>query len=399
MGQLKFILSLLCYNNSNYTIDVMPNFFSRLFKFGGSSGQNKDSIIAVDFGSSSAKVLQLRKEKGRIILETYGELFTGPYVGMAVGQAVNLGMDKMAEVLTDLFREANVTSKIGAMAIPLRSSLLVSLDIPSLSKEDLVTAVPNEARRFIPVPITEVMLDWWVIPEREDVSPAFENSRTSLGGRKTQEVLIAAIHKDTVKMYQDLSTKMGLMINAYEIETFSAIRATLTNDLSTTVIVDFGAGTTKVAIIDYGVVRVSHTINKGAQDLSVALSKSLNVSFEKAEEIKRRVGLVEEVTAEGEVRSIISPIIDYIFDEINRVIVTYQKKHSVAVEKVIFLGGGAQLKGLFEQAKKNLEMPITLGTPFDKMETPAFLENVLREAGLSFAVTIGLALRELEDLS
>jgi len=44
-----------------------------------------------------------------------------------------------------------------------------------------------------------------------------------------------------------------------------------------------------------------------------------------------------------------------------------------------------------------LEMPIRLGTPFDKMETPAFLDPVLREAGPSFAVSIGLALRYLED--
>jgi type IV pilus assembly protein PilM len=377
----------------------MSNFFSRLFSFGGAGGaQNKGSIIAVDFGSSSAKVLQLRKDKGRIVLETYGELSTGPYVGMSVGQAVNLGTEKMVEVLTDLFREANVTSRVGALAIPLRSSLLVSLDVPNLNKEDLATAVPNEARRFIPVPISEVMLDWWVIPEREDVSPAFEKDQTPVGGRKFQEVLIAAIHKDTVNIYQALAQKLGLITSIYEIETFSSIRSTLTNDLSATVIVDFGAGTTKVAVVDYGVVRVSHTINKGSQDISIALSKSLNVSFEKAEEIKRKVGLVEEVTEAGEVRSIISPIVEYIFEEINRVIIGYQKKHTVAIEKVILLGGGSQLKGMLELAKKSLEMPVSFGTPFDKMETPAFLENVMREAGPSFAVTIGLALRQLESL-
>jgi len=377
----------------------MSNFFSSLLSFSGSGGsQSKDSIIAVDFGASSAKVLQLRKDKGRIVLETYGELSTGPYVGMSIGQAVNLGMDKMAEVLTDLFRESNITSKTGAMAIPLRASLLVSIDIPNLNKEDLVTAVPNEARRFIPVPISEVMMDWWVIPEREDSSPAFDRDRIPVGGRKFQEVLIAAIHRDTIKMYQDLAQKMALNINTFEIETFSTIRSTLTNDLSATVVIDFGAGTTKVAIVDYGVVRVSHTINKGSQDISVALSKSLNISFEKAEEIKRKIGLVEKVTAEGEVSNIISPIVEYIFEEINRVIINYQKKHTIAVEKVVLVGGGSQLKGMLELAQKSLEMPVSFGTSFDKMETPAFLENVMREAGPSFAVTIGLALRQLESL-
>lgn len=372
----------------------MSNFFTRLLGRSGSSPT--DSVIAVDFGSSSAKVIQLRKDKGRIVLETYGELATGPYVGMAIGQAVNLGADKMSEVMKDLLREANVTTKTGALAIPLRSSLLVALEVPNLSKNDLATAVPNEARRFIPVPISEVELDWWVIPKREDVSPAFEGDKNP-ADKKTQEVLIAAIHRDTVKMYQDLVKNLGLTVNTFEIETFSLIRSALTNDLSATVIVDFGAGTTKVAIVDYGVVRVSHTINKGSQDISVALSKALNVSFEKAEEIKRKVGLVEEVTAEGEVRSIISPVVEYIFSEIDRVVVNYQKRHTVAVEKVILLGGGCQMRGLFEMAKSNLEMSVSLGRPFDKMETPAFMDNVLQDAGTSFAVSIGLALRLLED--
>lgn len=351
----------------------------------------------MDFGSSSVKVLQLRRDKGRIILETYGEMATGPYVGMAVGQAVNLGPDKMIEVLTDLLRESNVTAKTAALAIPLRSSLLLTIEVPTLSKDDLISAVPNEARRFIPVPVSEVALDWWAIPEREDMSPAFSQTPVSATERKKTEVLVAAIHRDTIKLYQDLAERLGLAARVYEIETFSSIRAALTNDLSATVIVDLGAGTTKVAIVDYGIVRLSHTINKGAQDISIALSKSLNIPFEKAEEIKRQVGLVEEISSAGEVRSIISPVVEYVFSEINRIIVNYQRQHTVAVDKIILLGGGSQLRGLLDLAKQSFEMPVVVGLPFTKMETPAFLERVLTEAGPSFAVSIGLALRQLEE--
>ncbi|MCX6712596.1 MAG: type IV pilus assembly protein PilM [Candidatus Vogelbacteria bacterium] len=369
------------------------NPFSGLF--GGSGDKSGNSIIAIDFGSSGAKVIQLRRDKGRIVLETYGEIATGPYVGMSVGQAVNLGLDKMTEVVTDLLRESNVTSKNAAIAIPLRSSLLMVLDIPTLSKNDLATAVPTEARRFIPVPISEVYLDWWIIPEREDISPAYEEKTPD---KKMQEVLIAAIHRDTVGLYQNLAQKLALSSNTYEIETFSLIRSAMQNDLSATAIIDLGAGTTKMAIVDYGVVRVSHTINKGAQDISVALSKSLSISFEKAEEIKRKVGLVEEITSEGDIREVVSPVVEYIFEEVNRVIVAYQKKHTVAVEKVILVGGGSQLRGILDLAKKSLQMNVVIGSPFDKMETPAFLDKVLAVAGPSFAVTIGLALRKLEEL-
>lgn len=372
----------------------MANFFSNLFKFG--KNNNGNSILALDIGSASAKVLQLRVERGHLILETYGEIATGPYMGMAVGQAVTLGSDKMQELLNDLLKESNVTTRTGALAIPLRSSLLIVLDLPNLPPGDLANAIPTEARRYIPVPISEVVLDWWLIPEREDLSPAFEDKKKK--EKKDKEVLIAAIHKDTINLYQDLVKNVGLTINTYEIETFSLIRSVMSNDLSATAIVDLGAGTTKVVIVDYGVVRVSHTINKGAQDISIALSKSLNVSFDKAEEIKRQVGLVEEVTAQGEVRQVISPIVEYIFSEVNRVIVNYQRRETVAIDKVILVGGGAQLRGILELAKNSLQMSVSLGNPFSKMETPAFLENTLRVAGSSFSVVIGLALREVENV-
>jgi type IV pilus assembly protein PilM len=356
----------------------MSNFLSRIFNFGGTTpGQSGGSIVAVDFGSSSAKVVQLRREKGKILLETYGELSTGPYVGMAIGQVVNLGLDKMTEVLIDLFREANVTSKNAALAIPLRSSLLMAIQIPKMSATDIATAIPNEAKRFIPVPISEVILDWWAIPEREDVSSVYDEVGKTEKKKNTEDILIAAIHRDTVGIYRSLAEKIGLSADVYEIETFSLIRSAMENDLSATAIIDFGAGTTKVAIIDYGVVRMSHTINKGAQDITVALSRSLTVSFEKAEEIKRKVGLIQEVSSSGEVLEIINPIIEYVIEEIKRVIIDYQRKQLL---------------------RRDLQLPVELGQPFSRIETPAFMEHIFREAGPSFAVAIGLALRKLETM-
>ena len=42
-------------------------------------------------------------------------------------------------------------------------------------------------------------------------------------------------------------------------------------------------------------------------------------------------------------------------------------------------------------------MPVLMGDPFSKVETPAFLEGVLKDVGPGFAVSIGVALRALEE--
>ncbi|MDQ5957859.1 MAG: hypothetical protein QG665_191 [Patescibacteria group bacterium] len=368
--------------------------------------KKQNSVIGLDIGSSSVKVIQLRKDKGRVILETYGELATGPYMEKAVGQAVALGPDILSQLIKDLFKEANITTKSGAISIPLRSSLLVTIDVPELPDDKLAQMVPLEARKYIPVPISEVMLDWSVIPDmREELlGPEEPNAPHNLptGGHemskmKQVEVLIVAIHKDTIKQYEEIARQTGLEAKFLEIETFSAMRASLYGNRGATVIVDLGAATTKVVILDQGTVRLSHTINKGAQDVTLAIARSLNVSFAKAEEIKRKVGLVERV-GDRDMGETLSPIVEYIFNEVNQVMVEYQKKRSRSVEKVYLIGGGALLRGLPEVAKESVYAPVVLGTPFDRVEAPAFLENILQAVGPEFAVSIGLALRGLEEL-
>ena len=70
--------------------------------------------------------------------------------------------------------------------------------------------------------------------------------------------------------------------------------------------------------------------------------------------------------------------IDYIFSETNSVLLEYEKKYSRTLSKVIFTGGGALLKGLSEVAANNFRAEIEVGSPFDKVNAPAFLEKVLK---------------------
>lgn len=367
------------------------------------------SAVAIDLGISSVKLVQLRKERGKAILETYGELTCGPYNELAVGQATNLTAEKYAALLRDLFKESNVTAKVGAIAIPLNHSLIVSAEIPEMEESKLAGVIPLEARKYVPVPISEVVLDWWVVPHGQvDFAPAQDASTQGVennnpqtgdqvGGGKKMEVLIASIHKDIIREYQEVAKQINLQVDAFEIETFSSIRSVMPNDLSATAILDIGAGSSKIAIVDYGIVRLSHTIAKGSQDITIAISKSLNIPFGKAEEIKRRLGLVGDVE-KGDLVEMISPTVEYIFAEASKVMVKYQKDNKRSINKMILIGGGAMLKGILEVARGVVGIPVAQGLPFDKVEAPAFLNNVLKEAGPEFAVAIGLALRKLEDL-
>ena len=101
------------------------SFLDALFK------KKEQSVLGVDIGSSSVKVVQLRKERDQAILETYGELALGPYAGAEVGQATNLSAEQIAETLKDLLREAKVTTKKCGVSIPYARSLLSFVSLPN----------------------------------------------------------------------------------------------------------------------------------------------------------------------------------------------------------------------------------------------------------------------------
>lgn len=371
----------------------MPG-LSDLLSFGKKKNQ---SVLGVDIGSSSIKAVQLKKKGSKAVLETYGELALGPYAQSEIGQATNLSTEKIIEALSDLMKEkeVNITTNVSGLAIPFASSLMSLIEMPMLSYKQLSTMIPIEARKYIPVPISEVTLDWSVIP-RDETKPQDDEESEGAAKLEKTDVLLVAIHNETIARYQDIVSKTGLAASFFEIEIFSCMRSVLEQDPAPVMIVDMGAATTKLYIVERGVVRVSHTINRGAQDVTSTIAKSLGIPVKDAELMKRGVGAVPQDGVD--ITEVISLSLSYIFSEANQVILAYQKRYNKAPAKIMLVGGGSSLRGLVPLAQKSFQIEVVAGNPFSKVEAPAFLEPVLRETGPEFAVAVGLALRRLQEL-
>jgi type IV pilus assembly protein PilM len=362
-------------------------------------GKKESSVIGIDIGSSSIKVVQIRKKNGQAILETYGELALGPYGNAGIGQSVVLSPEKIAQALLDLMneKEVGVTTKVCGLSIPFASSLMSVIEMPDVNRKQLATMIPLEARKYIPVPISEVQLDWSIIPKNE-VKMEDQPEETSLGatpkpvGVPKIDVLVVAIHNDTISRYQTIVEKAGLNAGFFEIEIFSSMRAVIEENLAPIMVLDIGAASTKLYVVERGIVKVSHTINRGSQDITHTISNSLGLPLEKAEVIKRESGLLG---ADKNVTDVIALTLDYIFSEANRTLLNFEKKYNKTIGKVMLVGGGATLKGLAPLAKTNFKTETIVANPFQKLSAPAFIEDVLKDSGPEFAVAVGLALRKL----
>jgi type IV pilus assembly protein PilM len=359
------------------------SFFSGLF---GSKKKSR-SVIGVDIGSSSLKVVQLRRDGQTAVLETYGELALGPYAGGDVGQATNLTADKIAECLTDLLREASVTTNDTGISIPFSRSLLTLITLPRRDDpQEQRTMVELEARKYIPVPVNEVQLDWFILPE-----PLPEGAQPS----DKMKVLIVAVHNDELKLLEGVVAGANVAATFYEIEIFSTVRSVVDEPVKPVLVLDVGASATKVYVVEHGVVAFSHNIPQGGQDVTRSISTAHNIPIAQAENLKKQYGFSP---TESYDRRTIETVFSRIFDEARRVMVQYETNNKKSIAGVVLTGGGAVAKGLGEYAANIFSVPITVADPFKKTEAPAFMRPVLMEIGPEFAVAVGLALRKLEEV-
>ena len=93
--------------------------------FGNKKG---GSVIGVDVGSSSLKVVQLRREGGTAVLETYGEIALGPYGNQPIGKAVvQLKLPKTALIVL-IHRNDKYLTADGDTIFQARDHLLIMAD-------------------------------------------------------------------------------------------------------------------------------------------------------------------------------------------------------------------------------------------------------------------------------
>jgi type IV pilus assembly protein PilM len=358
----------------------------------GSKGvtDGSDRVVGVDIGTSSIKLVEIRKKDGKAYLETYSTLALGPYTKADVGAITNLSDELLTKAVTDAIVEGSVVTKNAAFSVPSSASLVFIVELPgNVSEKDLEAIIPVEARKYIPVPITEVALNYWVLPDHDaSLDTGVENKQD-----KT-EVLVAAMHNETLSKYKALATAAGLNCDTFEIEIFSEIRAAFGHELSAVILVDLGASKTKVAIVEYGVVRNFHIINRGSFDITNNISKSLTLSFQKAEDLKRQFGLLGEGENKA-VSDVAKLAVDYILNEISNVISNFERKYNKPVSKIILSGAGSLLPGFRDLAANTFKIETISANPFDKVTVPEFVVNVLAETGPEFSVALGVALRKL----
>ena len=357
--------------------------FKRLFStLNTSNASGPQRVVGVDIGSSSVKVVELEQGEKALRLTTYGELQLGPYAQEPLGSNVVLPLAQRTEALVDVLRESDVQASKVVITLPLAGSFVTTIAITAKPQDDIAPRVNVEARKYIPVPLTDVALEW------VEVDP-LKNTPQSV-----REVLVAAIQNDVLADSRKLLASIQKTSGSPEIEVFSVIRAITKETDESLAIIVLGAKTSKLYISEGGFLRRIHRVQGGGALATQRVADLLSVSFEEAENIKRNFS--SEAPKASDIKKVVLSSYERPLQEFKRALSQYEVRSGSEFSRVVITGGSTLFPDFQQFTNYALDRQTFKSNPFTKVGYPAFMEDTITDIAPTFTVALGAALRAFE---
>ncbi|MFZ4648867.1 MAG: type IV pilus assembly protein PilM [Patescibacteria group bacterium] len=346
----------------------------------GSPFFSNDTYFGIDIGDSSLKMVELKKQGPRLVLVNYG--FTENLSNIQFTKLEDV--DYLAAAINKVRHEAGIKSKKAVVSLPAFSVFSSIINIVNNDRKILPEAVREEARKVIPLPLDEMILDWKIIP--------------SADGKETNNlsIFLTGSPKKLVRRYIEIFSRARLELVSLETETFSLIRCLMGDDQSTVMIVEIGSNSTDIVIVKESIPIISRSLEVCSRTITGILASSMSISFAKAEQFKLDLGLTFNANSKTiDLPPVVITAVQPILNEIQYMLEFFASNYKGKVDKIILSGGGAMMFGLREYLSSRLDMSVFVGDPWARVDCSVELKDVVSEVGPRLAVAIGLAMREV----
>jgi type IV pilus assembly protein PilM len=323
-----------------------------------------------------------------------------------------------------LFEEAGIRKRRVVTAVSNRQAITRNIMVPKMTLAELEEAIKWEAERYIPFPIDEVELDFFVLDNPDDIDP---------GGQL--EVIIAAARLDLLTQQVEVLRGAGLETVVIDIKPFSLLRSlkgsllgehltkttlssggyTEANEIG--VVLEIAASNTTITLVRGERVLMNRNIGVSGDDFTAAVQRSFGLDFDTAEEVKLQYGTAtipsedeeellnfdarREQYSPSRVYEALRPVLIELTTEIRRSLEFFRVQTGDAtINRMLVTGGGANLRGLPEAIGDTLGVSVEPGDPWltVTVDPNRFDSAYLHQVGGAFAVPLGLALRGVTAL-
>ncbi len=304
--------------------------------------------IAFDIGAENIKIADAVYEKGKIVVNDFWIIPTPPN---SFENGNILKPDLIAEAVSQKVDIRRLKAKGAVVLVTGDSVIDREVVLPKMTEKELKNVIMFEADQYFPVDLTTYKVDYKIIEEISDED-----------GKKYR-VFIVAVPIDILDGYINLMNEFGMKIEVMDIPAnalakFVTLEAGLSSpeNNSSLAVIDLGASTSRVIMIDGGKFRFERMIKFGINDLTEVMMQHSNLKFKDAEEQVRTrleqyvVFKAEDVLLEDESKMAaheISKLINDFTGQVNKLFEFYISRNTGnVINRLLLTGGGARVKGM-----------------------------------------------------
>ncbi|MEX1113164.1 MAG: type IV pilus assembly protein PilM [Patescibacteria group bacterium] len=351
-------------------------------------------FFGLDISGTSVKVVELKHGPSKPTLVAYGGMVL-PVGSMQSDSEVDL--QNVSNAIRQVVKKAKIQADQCVAALPGSGVFTSIIRLPEMPKSELADSIRWQAKQYVPSPLDEVILDWHVVGETSTPAarPRAGDTEGQAKSNKEVEVMLIAAPIALVKKYVKIITGAGLKPQALEIEPLSLARSVVGVREEPVVVLDMGQAGSEISIVQNGIIRLNRNTTAGGGALTRAISQSLGVDANRAEQFKRDFGLRAD-KLEGQIPKAVKPVLDTLVGEIRRSLDYYREQpHSqLDIREMVVVGGTARMPELLALLSGTFGLETKIGDPWANVNYASGLKQQLSELAPSFAVTVGLAMRE-----
>lgn len=337
------------------------------------------SILGIDLGSNSIKVVELLKRGNDIVLSSLGSIPTPP---RGLNSDIPLDEQAVVEVLSKLLKEMKTTSKVVHASLPESQVFTRVIDIPNLTEKELSSSIEWEAEQYIPLPIDKVNLDYAILSRNQDAN--------------TMKVLLIAAPTKIIEKYTRIFEAAHLTIASLETDAIATSRIIPKNlpEKSCEIFINIGAVTSIIGVVVNKTLMFVRAISSGGDLYTRVIVDELGFTPAQAEEYKRAYGL-DKNQLEGKIYATLAPAIKPLMDEVKKVIAYFLEHYpGEKLTTILLSGGSVRMPGLLTHIASETGIDTQVVNPFEYcISTPQ--QKALLDQNVSyFTVAMGLGVKD-----
>lgn len=340
-------------------------------------------VFGLDIGAHSIKVCEVSGSPGKVKVEKFGVF------ALSEAALIEDEVQKPSEIvegILEALRLADIKSKFVCLGLFGPNTMTKRLNTPEGTKEEIEDHVMWEAEQYITFGADESLIDFHILGTNE-------------GGGK--DALVAAAKNETVDSFTEILKDAKIQVKIVDLNVialsnvFEVIAGSGLEEYSQgTLLMDFGAQTTKIVIYKRGGPIFTKEIAVGGGLITEEIQRQMGVSYAEAEDLKTNQD--ENGNLPEEILAIINSLVDQQITEIRKNINFYVTQGSAERIKYCFVtGGSSQLPGLIDK------LSVITGVPVERLDTFSVIkvdegkigQNLNHMSAIS-PVVIGLAMRK-----